>query len=594
MKPVRQFLVIALLCFSTMYVAASDPSATKDLSTLPAAAQSSISAALGRDLPDYHVRTTSNGLEATNSHGALTTRFTAAGVQVTSGTLRWAMTLHGYGYGNAIKGVAKASPLANQNRVEYRRGPLTEWYANGPVGLEQGFTIAAPPGKRTGKPLTITLGLSGDLTALMDGSTTGLTLSDRSGRTILRYAGLTARDADGKDLRASVEVHGDALLLQVEDANARYPLIVDPLIELAKLTSSDGAPGDDFGWSVAIDGHTVVVGATQNDGGNQQGAAYVFVKPQSGWSSMTQTAKLTASDASSDALFGWSVAINGNTIAITARNADTAYVFVKPTSGWTDMTETAELFPPPGDFPSAWSVALQGNTVVVGVTNDGQGAAYVFVEPPAGWTNMTEPTATLTSTDTGESFFGHSVSLSGGTIVVGDSYADQYQGAAYVFVKPATGWANMTQTAKLTASDASGPDNFGFSVAMSQETIIVGSPKNGLPGEAYIFVQPSGGWNNMTETAQLLSTSQVEDQFGDFVAISGNTAVVSATFAKPQPIGYVFVKPQTGWATTSRFVAKFTNPHAEGYYVAINAGTIVVGSVAASNAPGAAFIFGPE
>jgi hypothetical protein len=594
MKPMRQFLVIALLCFSTIYAAASDAKATKDLSTLPAAAQSTISAALGRDLPDYHIRTTSTGLEATNSHGALTTHFTAAGVQLTTGTLHWKMALRGYGYGNAIKSVTKATPQANQNRVEYRRGPLTEWYENGPVGLEQGFTLTEPPGKPNGKPLTILLGLSGDLTALSDGSRAGLKLADHSGKMLLRYAGLTARDADGKDLRASVEVDGNTLLLQVADANARYPLAIDPLIELAKLTSAGGAPGDDFGWSVAIDGGTVVVGATQNDGSNQQGAAYVFVESQSGWSSMTQTAKLTASDASSDALFGWSVAIGGNTIAVTARNTDTAYVFVKPANGWTDMTETAELFPPPGDFPSAWSVALQGNTAVVGVTNDGQGAAYVFVEPPAGWTNMTEPTATLTSTDTGESFFGHSVSLSGGTIVVGDSYADQYQGAAYVYVKPATGWASMTQTAKLTASDASGPDNFGFSVAISRETIIVGSPKNGLPGEAYIFVQPSGGWDNMTETAQLLSTSQVEDEFGYFVAISGNMAVVSAAFAKPQPTGYVFTKPQTGWATTSRFIAKFTNPHAEGYCVAIDAGTIVAGSVAASNAPGAAFIFGPE
>jgi len=108
MKLAGQFFVITLFCFSTIHIAASDAKATKDLSTLPAAAQSTISAALGRDLPDYHVRTTSHGLEASNSHGALTTHFTATGVQVTSGTLRWAMTLRGYGYGDAIEPVAKS------------------------------------------------------------------------------------------------------------------------------------------------------------------------------------------------------------------------------------------------------------------------------------------------------------------------------------------------------------------------------------------------------------------------------------------------------------------------------------------------------
>jgi len=140
------------------------PSDQRFIHPLSQRSVNTISAALGRDLPDYHVRTTSHGLEASNSHGALTTHFTATGVQVTSGTLRWAMTLRGYGYGDAIEPVAKASPQANQNRVEYRRGPLTEWYENGPVGLEQGFTLTEPQGERNGKPLTIEIEVLGNST----------------------------------------------------------------------------------------------------------------------------------------------------------------------------------------------------------------------------------------------------------------------------------------------------------------------------------------------------------------------------------------------------------------------------------------------
>lgn len=585
----KRTLLLGLLAVSTVATAAD--SAT-ELSTLPAAAQSSISTALGKDLNQYHARPSANGFEASNSQGALTAKFTHDGVQLTHDSLHWSMSLRAYGYGDALKPVAPSSPQASANRVEYRRGPLTEWYENGPVGLEQGFTLTAPPAKRDGQLLTIALSLSGDLTAKRDESRTGLTLIDRRGKSVLRYAGLAARDADGRDLRASLEVQGSELLIRVDDTNAHYPLVVDPLIELAKLTSSDGAAGDDFGWSVAINGDTIVVGAMQK-GDDQQGAAYVFVKPPSGWQSMTQTAKLLASDNPQDGLFGWSVAVDGDTIAVTARNLATTYVFVKPAQGWIDMTQTAELFPLPAAYPYAYSVAVQGNTVVVGVVNgDAQGAAYVFIEPAGGWAGSLQPTATLTSTDIDtESQFGDSVAISGGTIVVGDSGADQDFGAAYVFVKPSTGWMNMTQTAKLTPSDGSSLDTFGASVAIAQRTVIVGAPKFSLPGAAYIFVQPSSGWSDMTESAELLSTSQVEDQFGYFVAINGNTAIVSAAFAKPQPTGYVFVKPEAGWKTTFKYNARFTNPRALRYCVSISGSTIVAGSVAASNAPGAAFVF---
>jgi hypothetical protein len=524
----------------------------------------------------------------------LTTDFTAAGVQITSGNLRWAMSLRGYGYGDAIKAVAKASPQANQNRVEYRRGPLTEWYENGPAGLEQGFTLAQPPAKHNSDPLTIALTLSGDLTAQPDEAQTALILADRTGKCVLHYSGLSARDTSERSLPVSLEIRGDILLIHVDDTNAHYPVAIDPLVELGKLTSSDGAAGDDFGWSVAIDGDTVVVGAMEK-GNDEQGAAYVFVKPLSGWQSMTQVAELLPSDYPEDGLFGWSVAVDGDTIAVTARNAATTYVFVKPALGWTNMTQTAELFPLPAAYPYAYSVAVQGNTVVVGVVNgDAQGAAYIFLKPAGGWAGELQPNATLTSTDIDEeSEFGHSVAISGETIVVGDSGADQYYGAAYLFIKPSTGWANMTQTAKLTASNPSGLSSFGSSVGISEKTIVIGAPNFSQPGTVYVFVQPLAGWSDMTETAQILPTTQSESQFGYFVAISENTIVVSGgAGSQPQRAGYVYVKPPTGWATTSKYDAEFTNPKSSEYCVAINGGTIVAGSVAASNAPGAAFVFG--
>jgi hypothetical protein len=118
----------------------------------------------------------------------------------------------------------------------------------------------------------------------------------------------------------------------------------------------------------------------------------------------------------------------------------------------------------------------------------------VFVKPPGGWADMTE-TAKLTASD-GAAFdlFGWSVAISGDTVVVGAIFGDgvnSAQGSAYVFVKPPGGWTDMTQTAKRTASDGAAGDNFGNSVAISGDTVVVGAifgdGVNSDQGSAYVF-----------------------------------------------------------------------------------------------------------
>jgi hypothetical protein len=225
----------------------------------------------------------------------------------------------------------------------------------------------------------------------------------------------------------------------------------------AKLTASDGAALDEFGTSVAVSGDTVVVGAPfDRIGGNKdQGSAYVFVKPGSGWTTTsTFTAKLTASDGAGGDRFGSSVAVSGDTVVVGAPRAD------------------------------------------IGVPADNRGAAYVFVKPSGGWSNMTE-TAKLTASDGAvDDQFGYSVAISGDTVVVGAPLAEigsnTNQGAAYVFVKPSAGWSDMTETAKLTASDGAADDYFGFSVAISGDTVVVGAPRDDIggntnQGSAYVF-----------------------------------------------------------------------------------------------------------
>jgi hypothetical protein len=624
MKLAGHFFVIALFCLSTIYVAASDAKATKDLSTLPEAAQSSISAALGRDLPDYYIRTTRNGLEATNSHGALTTRFTTAGVQLTTGPLRWAMNLRGYGYGDAIKAVAKASPQANQNRVEYHRGAITEWYENGPVGLEQGFTLNEPPGKRNGRPLTIEIELTGNLRAQQDADGMGLQLLDSKCLRCLHYTDLSAQDAAGKDLQASLEVQGKMLFLRINDDGAVYPLQIDPLIQLAELTASNGTKGNLFGSSVAMSGNTIVVGAPEaKDGGNNLvGAAYVFVKPASGWANMTQTAKLTCANAGIFVPCGSPVAINGDTIVTSGYDSTISQyvtlVFVEPSGGWRNMTQTAELTGSDGGTMEEGinSVAISGDTILAGdpissVLGFEEGEVYLYVKPSGGWVNATQ-TAILSPSDGQKDWlFGWSVALDGEVAVVGAPEANIDIGAAYVFVEPAGGWVNMTQTAELTASDGAFDDLVGLSVALSGTTVVVGAPdetvgSNSLQGAAYVFVEPTGGWQDATETAKLtLSSGGKGNNFGNSVSASANTILVGAPNIKygsnvAQGAAYIFNKPASGWVTTGQPAEKFsagTKGSSFGGSVLLSGTTAVVGAPTGlsggQKSVGAAYIFGP-
>jgi hypothetical protein len=227
------------------------------------------------------------------------------------------------------------------------------------------------------------------------------------------------------------------------------------------------------------------------------------------------------------------------------------------------MTQTAKLTPSDGSFFFGTSVAISGNTVVVGaVTYAGDldffafggpspAAAYVFTEPNEGWANMTQ-TAKLTASDGAAYYeFGDSVAISGSTIVVGSPFSTvaggaegnvQGAGAAYVFMEPGTGWENMTQSAKLTASDGAANDYFGDSVAIDANTIVVGAggasiggptecdgESSDKPGTAYVFTEPVSGWENMTQTEKVIASDGLaNDYFGDSVAISGKTVVVGA------------------------------------------------------------------
>ena len=552
------------------------------LSSLPAAAQSPISAALGRDEPAYGVL----GLHARNPAQRLRVAFSRRGVAVASGKARLGMALTAWGYASALKPLAPSiAPRASGNRVSYRHRSLTEWYVNGPLGLEQGFDVTARPTGGRG-PLTLSLAISGNLSSRLQHDSVLLT-----GRGVaLRYDGLLVTDARGHTLRSWLQLIGGHVLIRIDDRGAAYPLRIDPFIQQAELSASNGAEGDQLGYSVAVSGSTIVAGAPFHKVGTNlyQGAAYVFTPRSGKWANATQTAELTASDGAEEDSLGYSVAISGDTIVAGAPyhavgsniRQGAAYVFTMPAGGWENTTQTAELTASDGAGADqlGYSVAIAENTVVAGapfhkVSSDAnQGAAYVFTTPPGGWAN-TNQSAELTASDGAENDqLGYSVAIAENTVVAGAPRhmvgSNTSQGAAYVFTMPAGGWENTTQTAELTASDGGQSDQLGSSVAISDGTIVAGAPYHDLgsnlfQGMTYLFTPAGGGWANATQTEELSAADGTGgDRLGSSVAISEKTIVAGAPFHVASYVSkgeartregaaYVFAPPAPGITISS-------------------------------------------
>ncbi len=374
----------------------------------------------------------------------------------------------------------------------------------------------------------------------------------------------------------------------------------------AYIKASNTQSNDWFGSSVAISGDTLVVGAVgedsnatgingdqANNGASISGAAYVFVRSGTVWS---QQAYLKASNTGSGDRFGYSVAISGDTIVVGAFNEDSsatgvngnqadnsevqsgaAYVFVRSGTVWTQQAYLKASNTGAND-KFGGDVAVDGDTIIVGAhtekssatgVNGNQiddsannaGAAYVFVRSDAVWSQQ----AYLKASNT-EAFdqFGYSVALSGDTAVVGaweeDSGAtgvdgDQNDnslvnaGAAYVFARSGGNWS---QQAYLKASNTDAFDQFGTSTAVLGDVILIGAPyeddgltqlgglEAGVPGPtgagaAYLLTRTESVWSHAHYITA--SNREANDRFGHAVALDGQRAVAAAPFEDSSAVG---------------------------------------------------------
>jgi hypothetical protein len=356
------------------------------------------------------------------------------------------------------------------------------------------------------------------------------------------------------------------------------------------LVANDSIPGDYQGWSVSVSGDTAIVGAYRKSSstGGQTGAAYVFIRSGDFWS---QQAKLTPGDAAGSDYFGGSVAIDGNTAVVGTWRKNTyigaAYVFVRSGSVWDQQAKLTASDGVSGD-DFGWAVSVSGDTVVVGAYNKNNmtGAAYVFIRAGSTWNQQ----AKLTTDDgAANDAFGYSLSVAGDTAVVGAWRKNDFSGAAYVFVRSGASWV---QQAKLAAHDGEINDLFGFAVSVHGEKAVVGAyGKNNNTGAVYVFGRSGSAWTQQAKITASEGTGT--DAFGWSVSLSDEIVAVGAA-GKNNNTGavYVFRRSGTLWSRQAKLIASDGSMgDAFGWSVSMNRETVVAGAYSRNNKMGAAYVF---
>ncbi|WP_179959377.1 cadherin-like beta sandwich domain-containing protein [Marinobacter changyiensis] len=427
----------------------------------------------------------------------------------------------------------------------------------------------------------------------------------------------------------------------------------------AYIKASNGGTDDFFGHSVALDGNTLAVGAIQEDGdassttGNpnddasEAGAVYVFYRSGGVWS---EQAYIKASNADSGDRFGFSVALDGDTLVVgafsedgdanstaaspndNAQSAGATYVFTRSTGVWSQQAYL-KASNAASHARFGVSIAVDGDTLLVGANGEqgdinstaatpnnnagAAGAAYIFTRSAGVWSQQAYLKAS--NADSGDAF-GVSVALDGNALAVGangergdaNSTATnpndnaQGAGAAYVFTRSAGVWS---QQVYLKASNAGTEDRFGVSVALDGDTVVVGADRedgdinstaaspndNGRnAGAVYVFTRSAGDWS---QQAYLKASTGTPDQFGHLfggrVALENDTVVVGAgaengdanstsanpnNFATNSGAAYVFTRTGGVWSDLAYLKASNAGSNDGFLVVALDGDTVAVGA----------------
>lgn len=396
-----------------------------------------------------------------------------------------------------------------------------------------------------------------------------------------------------------------------------------------KLTAFDGAANDSFGHSVSINQNRILVGVSGDD--SSRGAVYRFECNQGGLNQWGWVEKITAWDGASADNLGLSVSLNeqGDTAVFGAPGDESwrgaVYLYRWPGVNWQEQRKLG-----PGEWAHQYGLAsaVSGDILVVGAYGadiGGQsvaGAAYLYARNLGGADNWGFVKRLTASDYAAFNYFGHSVAVSGDTIVIGAYGADiggqEAPGAAYIFSRNWGGADNWGQVKKLYASDYAEQDHFGAAVAISGDIVAVGSNRANIGGQvqagaAYVFSRNWGGMENWGQVKKLYASDYAQgNYFGSCLALDGDTLVVGAYLADvlgQDSAGAVYVFShnwggQDNWGQVKRLFAydHAANDHF-GQSVAISGDILLVGApgadIGGQSGVGAAYLFyrnigGPE
>lgn len=334
-----------------------------------------------------------------------------------------------------------------------------------------------------------------------------------------------------------------------------------------------------FGESIAVENDFLVVGQPGDNYSSEfinAGTAFLYQKDGDSWKEIAQ---LKASDAQDFNSFGSSVAMSGDNIVIGSTTK--VYVFSKPQDGWESTSyETAVLTVEESDNLKL-SLAIKNDVIVVGNVN--KTSVSVFTMPTAGWKSTKESFKLSTSYNPPYYALGARVSIANNTIVVSSEYEFNEQsfsrGAVYVYSKPAAGWKNMIETARLKSGALNNTEYFGKSLSIYNENIVVGAYSYGEKKEvkAYIFTKPTDGWRDTVETAAF-SNNDTLINYNTDVTLSEDYLAISNYRSG---LIYVYKKSKTGnWISTNIPLGKIsidTQVNYSKHKITLSGNTLIAG-----------------
>ena len=303
------------------------------------------------------------------------------------------------------------------------------------------------------------------------------------------------------------------------------------------LSPNDPKVSDLYGYSVDIDGNTLVVGAPGRESDDEEiGVVYVFVRKSSGW---VQEARLEPAYGNNGDAFGTSVSLIGDRLMVGAPGASVGssksvgavYEYIRSGGKWYEKVPIKADDASPGSLFGT-SIEIDGQRMIVGAPEAGKtGRAYVFYRNGGNWKQQAkmEPT----DAESGD-YFGASVAVDGGIVIVGAPLADPNlgmgqvtnAGAVYQFKSRGGNWSQLE---KITAENGQAFDHFGTSIDVNDQFLVVGANDvddyNILrAGRAYLYTQGMEGWDLQTMIAPSTSTSDAS--FGAAVVLNGEDVLI--------------------------------------------------------------------